>query len=386
MNEPVDIEFRINADALEIQSRQAVNSILGVGRAGREAEGGVYGLSGRLKTLLAGFAGTAALSSFVHEIVNVRGEIQALESSFEVLLGNKRKADAMLAAIKDYAVESPLSLSGVSNAAQTLLSFNIEAEKVIPTIKQIGDVSMGNEEKFRSLILAFAQMSSTGRLMGQDLLQMINAGFNPLAVIAEKTGKSIGELKKEMETGAISAEMVADAFASAAAEGGKFYGMTAKQAEGIKGLRAELEGAIQEKINEIGEASEGVISSAYRGTTGLVENYEKVGKVLLSLVATYGAYKAAVIAVTVTEKLRYQAALAHTAGMTTMQAVTDVLRAKMEALNKTMLANPYVLATTAIVGLAAVMWTLHDSSSAAERALKDYNEKREAARKAEEEH
>ena len=58
---------------------------------------------------------------------------------------------------------------------------------------------MGNNEKFSSMTLAFAQMSAAGRLMGQDLNQMINAGFNPLQVISEKTGKSIAVLKKEMD-------------------------------------------------------------------------------------------------------------------------------------------------------------------------------------------
>ena len=74
---------------------------------------------------------------------------------------------------------------------------------------------MGNNSRFQLLSLAFSQMSATGRLMGQDLNQMINAGFNPLQEIAKKTGKSIGELKDEMGKGAISAKMVEDAMASA---------------------------------------------------------------------------------------------------------------------------------------------------------------------------
>ena len=77
----------------------------------------------------------------------------------------------------------------------------------MPMLRAIGDISMGDTQKLQSLTLAFAQMSSTGKLMGQDLLQMINAGFNPLSVISEKTGKSIGVLKDEMSKGAISAKM-----------------------------------------------------------------------------------------------------------------------------------------------------------------------------------
>lgn len=188
--------------------------------------------------------GVAGLKAFGSEVVNVRGEMQLLETSFGVLLGNQAKANAMIAEIKQYNIQSPLSLNGISQAAQLLLGFNVDAEKVMPTLRQLGDISMGSTDRFQSLALAFAQMSAAGKLMGQDLLQMINAGFNPLQEISKNTGKSLIELRKEMENGAISSEMVASAFASVTAEGGKFYGMTEKQAEGIRGLQAKLEGGL----------------------------------------------------------------------------------------------------------------------------------------------
>lgn len=257
--------------------------------------------------------GIAGLKAFGSEIINVRGEIQMLESSFEVLLGGKG-VSGFMSEMKQFAVDSPLSMNGVASSAQTLLGFGISAEKVIPTIKQIGDISMGNEERFKSLSLAFAQMSATGKLMGQDLLQMINAGFNPLMTISEKTGKSIGNLKKEMENGSISSEMVADAFASATAEGGKFYGMTQKQAEGIKGLQAQLDGGLQDVFNEIGKSQEGLIAGGYKVATVLVENYKTVGEALTALIATYGLYKAAMVFNTSIDKtvtvMRYEAEIA----------------------------------------------------------------------------
>ena len=258
--------------------------------------------------------GVVGLKSFASEIINVRGEMQLLETSFGVLLGNEAKANAMLSEIKQYAIESPLSLNGVSKAAQLLLGFNVEAEKVMPTLKQLGDISMGDTGRFQSLSLAFAQMSAAGKLMGQDLLQMINAGFNPLQEISRNTGKSLNELRKEMESGAISSEMVADAFASATKKGGKFYGMTQKQAEGIRGLQAQLEGGLQDAFNEIGKSQEGLIAGGYKVATALVENYRLVGEALTALIATYGVYKAAMVFNTSIDKtvtvMRYEAEIA----------------------------------------------------------------------------
>lgn len=326
--------------------------------------------------LTAGFGG-AVLKSFASEIINVRGEMQMLESSFEVLLGGKG-VSGFMSEMKQFAVDSPLSMNGVANAAQTLLGFGIAAEKVMPTIKQIGDISMGNEDRFKSLSLAFAQMSATGKLMGQDLLQMINAGFNPLMTISEKTGKSIGELKKDMESGAISSEMVADAFASATEKGGKFYGMTQKQAEGIRGLQAQLEGGLQDAYNNLGKSQEGLIAGGYKVAITLAENYEKVGKTLVALITTYGAYKTTVLLTTQAE-----------AGWNIIQLITYnrllLVERAQKLLNATMLANPYVAVTVLVVGLVAATWALYDATTTQEKAQKRLNEINEESKRHKEE-
>ena len=258
--------------------------------------------------------GVAGLKEFGSELINTRGDMQLLETSFGVLLGQGAKANAMLAEIKQYNIESPLSLNGISQAAQLLLGFNVDAEKVMPTLRQLGDISMGSTERFQSLALAFAQMSAAGKLMGQDLLQMINAGFNPLQEISKNTGKSLIELRKEMENGSISSEMVAQAFVSATSEGGKFYGMTEKQAQGIKGLQAKLEGALIDAYNKVGKSQESLIAGGYKVSIALIENYQAVGEALTALIATYGLTKAAMVFNTSIDKtvtlMRYDAEIA----------------------------------------------------------------------------
>ena len=250
------------------------------------------------KKALGVIGGTAMLKSLISDVTRVRIEIDSVSKSFEALLKSESKAKEMIGGLKELSIKSGLNTYG---AAQTLLGFNVDAEKVLPTLKSIGDITMGNNEKFSSMTLAFAQMSAAGRLMGQDLNQMINAGFNPLQVISEKTGKSIAVLKKEMEQGAISSEMVADAFAAATSEGGRFYNMLEKQNTGIRGERNKQNAVIKEKLNEIGEANEELIAGSYRATTYLIQNYETVGKVLAGLVVTYGTYRTAVMLVTAAE-------------------------------------------------------------------------------------
>ena len=237
---------------------------------------------------------------------------------------------------------------------------------------------MGDSQKFGSLTLAFSQMSAAGRLMGQDLNQMINAGFNPLQVISEKTGKSIAQLKKEMESGAISFQMVADAFSSATAEGGKFHGMIEKSADGIRNAQNQLTGAIQDTLNSIGESQEGIIKGSYEVAISLVQNYDKVGRVIAGLIVTYGTYRTAVMLATAAESKHTLAHIAHIRYLT-------LLRRAQQLLNATMLSNPYVLLATIVASFAATMWVLHDSTTAAEKAQKQLNkEQEEAARRKQE--
>lgn len=300
---------------------------------------------------------------FVKTMIDVRQEVENLSISFETLLGSKDKATQFFGELREYAVNTPLMLNDLAGGAQTMLGFNIEAEKVIPTLKQIGDISMGDRDRFNSLALAFSQMSATGKLMGQDLLQMINAGFNPLATMSEKTGKSIGQLKDEMSAGAISSEMVAQAFADATAEGGKFHGMLDKQSKGLKGQISNLEGAIDDMFNAMGEKTEGILTGSVEVASELVKNYEAVGKALMSLVAVYGSYKTAVIATLAVQKAASFIENIRLVGM--FRKELGLATAAQQAFNITANANPYVLLATVILSAAAALAIYSKSCSAA---------------------
>lgn len=320
------------------------------------------------------FFAVGQVKEFINQIIRTRAEIQSLEVSFETLLGNKEKAAEMFGALRKFAVETPMMLKDLAGGAQTMLAFNIEAEKVMPMLKSIGDISMGNAQKFNSLTLAFSQMSATGKLMGQDLLQMINAGFNPLSVMSEKTGKSIGDLKKEMEGGKISAEMVSDAFLAATSAGGKFNGMLEKQSHGIAGAQAKLSGAIDDMFNAIGKNSEDAIAGAYNAAAKLAENFLAVGEAIAVVVGTVGVYKAALLTLNAIEAVRYQMTLAQMAGLTKMGAITEILTAKTKSLTAAMAANPWGLAAAAVAALGYGIYKVVTYETAAEKATKRLNE------------
>ena len=336
------------------------------------------GLSLSWGKMLGIIGGATALKSLASQIVRVRGEFQSMQTAIETMVG-KDVASGLMAQLKEMAKISPLTLTDMVNAEKMMLGFNIQAEDTVRYLQALSDISMGDSVKFKSLTLAFSQMSAAGKLMGQDLNQMINAGFNPLQIIAEKTGKSISTLKDEMSKGAVSAEMVQQAFIDATSAGGKFYQMSENASKTINGQLSMMQDALDNAFNEMGQASEGVIMEGIQLTTTLIQNYETVGKVLVGLVATYGAYRTAVMLATI-------ATSKHTIAEVALTNARVIARKAQLLLNAAMLTNPYVAVATVVTALVATMWTLSDSTSSAAKATREYNQAKEEAGKKEEEH
>ena len=324
------------------------------------------------KKALAVIGGAGVLKALGSEMIRVRGEFQSMQTAIETMVGEDI-AGRLIPQIKELAKISPLTMSDMVGAEKMMLGFNIQAEDTIKYLKAISDISMGESSKFNSLTLAFSQMSAAGKLMGQDLNQMINAGFNPLQIISEKTGKSIATLKDEMSKGAVSAEMVQQAFIDATSAGGKFYNMSENASKTINGQLSMMQDAWDNALNEIGKSSEGFIMSGIQATTSLIQNYETIGKILVGMLATYGVYKTALITnITLTRGWAVAARTDAVAkGIQTI--ATKAQTVAQLALNSAMKANPYVLAATLIMGAASAMWAFHDSTTATERAEKQLN-------------
>jgi tape measure domain-containing protein len=207
-------------------------------------------IGAQIRSIAAAYVGF----STIKKSISLAIDAEQASASFEVLTGSIEDSTRLLSELRHFSDVTPLSTVGVRDAAKLMLSFNIPLEQVMENLKMLGDISGGSQQRFDSLTLAFAQMSAAGRLMGQDVLQMINAGFNPLQEISRKTGESMLELKKRMEDGAISSLEVRDAFMSATSEGGKYNGMMDRLAETMGGKLAVAMGQLEKAGIQLGQA------------------------------------------------------------------------------------------------------------------------------------
>lgn len=173
--------------------------------------------------------------------IKLAADMERTDTAFAVLLGNADLAKEKIAAIDKMGAQTPFTFDHLKDAAQMLLGFGVSADALLPTLRDLGDVSQGDPEKLQRLALAFGQVMAKGRLMGQEVLQMTENGFNPLMEISRTTGVSVADLSKKMENGEISAAVLSGAFRSAASEGGRYFGMMDKQSKTLFGLFSTMQ-------------------------------------------------------------------------------------------------------------------------------------------------
>lgn len=246
-------------------------------------------------------AATAAMGAFsaqqfASKIMSIRGEFQQLEVAFQTMLGSADKASTLMNQLVKTAATTPFDLKGVADGAKQLLAYGTQASEVNETIVRLGDIAAGLSIPLGDLVYLYGTTMTQGRMFTMDLRQFMGRGIP----MAEELAKIFGVTKNEV-AGLVTAGKVGSAEVKLAIEnmtsaGGKFGGLMEAQSHTITGQISNIEDAIDMMYNDIGKQSEGFINTALGGVSTLVENYKAVGGVLVTLVSSYGAYKAALMA------------------------------------------------------------------------------------------
>ena len=278
-------------------------SSLGISSGGLNKEVGnvsssIEGMVGKLAGLAAGYLSVRAAVGFAMSSLDEASKMESIKAELKVMLGNDEGAmQAMMKEITTFAASTPFEMPQLAEAAKTMLSFGISASDIMANIKMLGDVSGANSEKFSRLTLAFSQIQASGKLMGQDLIQLINAGFNPLKMMSEQTGVSMEEMQKKMSAGGISAADVAAQFKIATSEGGLFFGNMDKQSETWKGRMSTLADNWKQfqsaLATPIMDALKPLLTSAGESMAGLAEMGKRVGTAIANTISILaGAFQA----------------------------------------------------------------------------------------------
>lgn len=246
------------------------------------------------------FASLMAVSTFTSlskKIMAVRGEFQQLEVAFETMLGSAEKANNLMNQLVHTAAITPFGLQDVAGGAKQLLAYGIAAEEVNDTLVRLGDIAAGLSIPLNDLVYLYGTTMTQGRVFTQDMRQFMGRGIPVAEELAKQFGVTKDKVNELVTAGKVGFPEIKKAIISMTSEGGKFGGLMEKQSHTITGQLSNIDDAIDMMFNDLGKQSEGVINTALGAVTFLIEHYQQFGTIILSIVAAYGEYKAALMVI-----------------------------------------------------------------------------------------
>lgn len=318
-----------------------------------------------------GKQGVKALTNLAKIGLDYNSQMEQYTTNFTTMLGSQESAVQKVEELKKFAASTPLSMDDLAKGTQTLLAFGVESENSTKILRQLGDIALGDADKMQRLSTAFGKATAAGKVTGDTVQQMIDAGWNPLIQISKAAGETMEETQKRMSAGAVSVEELQAAMEAVTSGTGQFAGGMEAASHTTQGLISTLQDNVKSKIGEAFQSVSDIlqsevlpraiefvnsinVDSIIENVNGLVSTFIKLSPVIASATAATLAYKSAVSISKVIDVVRKA-----TEGQTIAQA----------ALNAVMNANPFVLVTTLIVGLVAAIITLWNTNEDFRNAL-----------------
>lgn len=365
----------------ELQDQQAKNR-LEVRKLTREykefAQGGsnadevMKSLNDSLRRTAVEFGGLVAIKKFVSDVIDATGKMQQLDVALSTILQSKSKADALLAEISEFAKKTPFNLDEVANGAKQLLAYGSSADNVVDELSMLGDVASGLQIPLGQLIYLYGTLRVQGRAYWRDIQQFQGRGVNVIEEMAKNLGVTQEQIKSLVEEGKIGFKDVEKAFQSMTSEGGKFNNMLENSSGTWPQRIANIEDTIFTKLNEFGNKYKEVFEFGIGTAEDLVESLDDVISVIGALVAAYGTYKAALIAVAVWQKA--SSILNMTKSFLNLAKGVNVATAAMKAFNITSKANLFGALFSVIAGVTTAVYMFTKRADEATESQKRLNE------------
>lgn len=286
-------------------------------------------------------------------------EIENYTTNFSVMMGDAAAAAAKVEELKDLGASTPFELGDLAGATQTLLAFNVSADDSTSVLRRLGDISLGNVQKLESLTRAYGKMNASQKVTLEDINMMIDAGFNPLLVVAEQTGESMTDLYSRVSSGEVAFSEIQGAIETATSAGGQFFEGMAQASQTTDGLISTLQDNIRSKLGEAFQSVSAKINEMLPLAIKFVDSID-TDKVVGSIKAAANAFVAftPIIAGAAAGMAAFKAASAIAGIIDALRKATEAQTVAQAALNAVMNLNPYVRVATLIATVVAALATL----------------------------
>lgn len=402
---------RTRAAQLKTEQIDLKNGLKNTTNELKKQKAGVSGVSDemkKMKTLITGFIAAYGGKKLWDLLIGSNAEMEQHTTSLEVMLGSASKASAMIEKMRDFAAKTPLTLEQVISGGSLLMSYGVDESNLIDTMTKLGDLASGNAEKMDRITLAYGQMLAKGKVTGEELRQMAEAGVPLQTALAESIGVTGEEFSKMVSKGEVGIDALNKAITELTTGNGKFAGMMEKQSQTMRGMLSTMQDNISEFFRKMGEGTFGEVKSVLQEASDLLAEWEEdgtldrwaqgVGVMLKNLITflkqaiSVGLdFKEAIIAGAValgTFKIAIGIGNVISAAVASIQHFTTATKAATAAqatFNAVGAANPYVfiasVVLTAIAGIATFIATTNNATQSVEELTQAASELSDEAQK-----
>ena len=336
----------------------------------------VKSLTDSLKRTAAEIGGLMAIKKFGSDVIDATGKMQQLQVALSTILQSKSQADQLVGEIIQFAAKTPFDLDDVATGAKQLLAYGSSADKVVDELSMLGDVASGLQIPIGQLIYLYGTLRTQGRAMTVDIRQFAGRGIPIYEELAKVLGVAKDQVGALVTEGKVGFAEVEQAFKNMTSEGGKFNNLMENSAGTWPQRLSNIQDTLFQKLNDFGNKYKEVFEFGIGTTENLVESLDDVISVIGSLIAAYGAYKAALIAVAAWQKA--SSLLVLTKNFISLAKGVNVATAAMKAFNITSKANLFGALLSVIAGVTTAIYMFSkrtQEATAAQEALSNVNKK-----------
>lgn len=323
--------------------------------------------------------------SLVGGAVDYQKSMEYYTTSFTVMTGSADKAGETVKKLADIGATTPFDMPQLADATSLLMNFGFSADDAVDSMMMLGDISQGNADKLNSIARAYGKMNSAQKVTLEDINMMIDAGFNPLQEISEKTGESMKSLYDRISKGKMSVDEITESMKRSTSEGGKYFQSMDAQSQTLDGRLSTLSDTINSKL---GEALQPILQKAadewIPNVTNAIDNMDVDSVVsviddlvsgvgdLFGFIMDNGATIISLVAGIGTAMVTWNVASminGVVGAVKAFQAANEGASIAQALLNGVMNANPIMLVVTLLAGLIATIVTLWNTNEGFRNAV-----------------
>lgn len=251
-------DIKIN---VQVVQGQAVAAVAGLAKQAQEAQKSFSALNVTMQATsvatvaighVIGEAAVKGIEFFKDAVVELIGgglqleaQIENLTFKFQALLPATQDAKKFLNEIAELSDKSPFEFPELAQAANKLLVFGVESEKVAGVLKNLGDISAASGANIGELAQAFGKASEAGGITSRELNQFRNDGIPILQALADQLGVTTSRVKQLAGEGKINIDVFQKALQSLGEQGGFAFEAMANKALTLDGAQKRLHDSVE---------------------------------------------------------------------------------------------------------------------------------------------